>query len=185
MVPNRVIVAKRKLILVHCLIAAAALAAGVYLLLHSNLEDMPSRESGGILLLVAGGFLGLVGSLARLVRPPSLTLTPTALVVHRTFGGERSFLWGDVKEFYVASRPTTWQSSVGSMASQTDAIVSLRYASQQGLMALATGSSSGFGRDDVLPAVDFGVSPDALVALLNDYRAKATTTATPPVTQAR
>lgn len=168
-VSQRVIVARRALILLHCLAAAAALGGGLFLLTQSKV-DLGPKGGESALLLALGGLAGLVASLARFVRPPKLTLTPTALIVGRTFGGERRFAWEDVKNFYVSERAATWQSSVAPMAAQSNAVVSVQFVQRQGLMALASGSSSGFGRDDVLPAVDFGIKPDALVSLLNDYR---------------
>jgi len=170
---QRIIVARRTLILSHCLAAAAAFAGGLWLLTQNTLAVFTPKGALGALMLAVGGFAGLVASLARFVRPPKLTLSPTALIVSRTFGAERRFVWEDVKDFYLAERPATWQSSAAPIAAQSNTVVGVRYAQGQGLMALTNGSSAGFGRDDVLPAVDFGIKPEALVSLLNAYRADA------------
>jgi Bacterial PH domain len=171
-VSQRVIVARRALILLHCLAAAAVFGGSLYILTQGRLEDLTPKSAEYALVLALGGFAGLVASLARFVRPPKLTLTPSALIVRRTFGGERRFAWEDVKDFYVTDRAATWQSTVAPIAAQSNAIVSVQFVQRQGLMALASGSSA-FGRDDVLPAADFGIKPDALVSLLNEYRTDA------------
>ena len=171
-VSERVIVARRALIFLHCLAAAAAFGGGLYLLTQREV-DLTPKDAEFALVLALGGFSGLVASVARFARPPKLTLTPSALIVSRTFGAERRFAWEDVQDFYVSERPVTWQSSVAPIAAQSNAVVSVRLVQRQGLMALASGSSAGFGREDVLPAVDFGIRPNALTSLLNDYRSDA------------
>jgi len=185
---DRTIVARRWLIAFPHVSACAAFAGGVYLIRESGDPSLPDtgRHSAmnvglsGVVLLIAG-LAGFGASVVRLFRPPSLELTPAALVVKRTFSDARRILWGDVAEFYVTGssdgdeQTNLLDGLLARRTSQSNPVVNVRYVNRQGLMALAAGSQSGFGRDEVLPAVDFGMSPDALAKVLNDYRAAALT----------
>ncbi|MFI4934388.1 MAG: hypothetical protein ACHP7N_07205 [Caulobacterales bacterium] len=166
---ERTIVASRGMILLHVAGAVAGLIVSAFM---TQLPfEAPGRAGSAPLYGIIGVFAfsgALIASIVRLVRPYRLRLTPSALVVERSFQQARTIAWADVDSFFVTGDSRT--PGIG-----------FKYVRASGLTSLAMGSVSGFGRDDVLPVNEFAMTPQALADLLNECRAQGVSAGPPPV----
>jgi hypothetical protein len=186
---ERVIVASRGKISLHVIGAAVLLVASGYATRIPLDDPSSSRASGNIQLYGVVGVLffgaALIASLVRFARPSRLTLRPDGLTIEQAFHWTRRLAWQDVETFYVgrpkaaelgnenaAIRELQTRAVIGSRSTSTDQkTVSYRFIREKALSSLAMGSDQGFGRDAALPTAEFPMSAEALVALLNEYRA--------------
>jgi hypothetical protein len=153
-----------------CVAAYFALSLG-----HA-IENAPTAVQGRAIegtwlfaVFVSVGSVGaLLASLVRLARPARLTLTPRELIITPSFGLWRSVQWSAVDGFSVAS-----VQAPSRMLSSPQRMTTIRWQRVPSGDYLA-GIASDWNEDDSLPRQDFGMSQEALVALLNDYKDRAT-----------